>query len=177
MISEAEILAKLQQYLRSSSGKALLKEHGITHFNTSAEITPEMIEQMKIMGERMADLMYERIVAVIPSFTRDAIVIGQPYRKGKAYALDIDFDYTKVHRESLWPEGYPEGLKNIVRLFSTGVHAKGQVYGVWEGHSVEPITSKPVRRPRNFLVQAVEDFNKAFKTLATATLNESYQHR
>lgn len=101
-----------------------------------------------------------------------------------------------LHRDSLDDgiNGYTgEGINNIIALLNNGTHAKGYVYGYWEGH--EPtgesifragsdlhakyawVRSKKDRDPMRFIQQAIIDFNGNYGAEygVTAIAGDQYQ--
>lgn len=79
----------------------------------------------------------------------------------------IDFDvhivYTDaLHRSSLDPDRFPEGISNIVELLNKGVgHVMKPVYGTWFTHSyelIENIRSRTMIPATNFIENAIDEF-------------------
>lgn len=80
---------------------------------------------------------------------------SSPYKVGdNRYQITVDFS-GGVHRESLYPEGYPGGINNIVALLNKGYSAGKKVYGVWHG---QQIASLQHRDGLGFISSAVSNF-------------------
>jgi len=82
-----------------------------------------------------------------------------------------------LHRESLRPDLYPDGLDNIVLLFAHGYNARNPVMGQWKNSRSYPhiILSLQRREPNNFLQEAVEEFNSKGSSIAKAVLEDTYK--
>lgn len=79
---------------------------------------------------------------------------------GKEYAYSIDVYFTEdLHRESLAPEHFSEGVHNIAALLDKGYTAGHAVYGVWKGHhDNKMIRSLQSRGGAGFIDRAVSTF-------------------
>lgn len=159
MISEAEIIKKIEQWVSSAEGKKRLKAMGIKLISSAA--------QAKLEGEKMKEMLYQKVVAVIPSFSKDGIIVGEPMRKNN-YQVRISFDKNSLFRESL--NGGYDGVKDIVLHFTYGWHAKGYTYGDWHGNTY---ISRKDRDENPFLKEAVSEYN-SLQTYATAMLEPEY---
>lgn len=64
-----------------------------------------------------------------------------------------------AYRPSLYPEKYPRGheksMTNIVAAFNRGIHANGEVFGIWKD---KRIVSLQTREGKWFIQRAVEEF-------------------
>lgn len=80
---------------------------------------------------------------------------GAAHKIGKnKYQIEVWFS-GDLHRDSLYPAGYPEGVNNIAALFNNGYGANDYVYGEWHG---ERIRSKKERNALNFIGNAVQNY-------------------
>ena len=87
------------------------------------------------------------------------------------YTVELRWNPIAVHRESLYEEGYPEGIENIVALFSTGTKvSRHAVFGYWSGGRslyasafTTYIPENTFRDPDPFISNAVSAFNNAHK--------------
>lgn len=77
------------------------------------------------------------------------------------FEITMQWSDRAVRRDSLYLEGYPNGIDDIVALFSHGYSARKYAYGYWVGHN-NPwgIRSRKVRQADPFLVQAIDKFNQ-----------------
>lgn len=97
----------------------------------------------------------------------EGIGYNPPHKVGDNYEVDIYFA-NELHRESLSPKDYPEGIDNIIALLNSGYDASGSVSGVWTDHNgnrsvdeygnVISIKSLPHREGAHFIEQAIRDF-------------------
>lgn len=154
----------LREYLKTPEGKKTLTANG-----SGIRLS---IKEMQRYGEKMADILYRHIVAVIPSFQRTDIIVGK-LKQEKEYILQISFDEESLKRDSLYPKKY-EGLEDIVLAFSAGWHAENYVYGVWEGHGENRIRSRKKRKANPYLKKAVAEFNAVAPKNIRAELNSEY---
>ena len=80
---------------------------------------------------------------------------GEPVKVGRSsYQISVSFD-DNLHRESLYPKGYPEGVDNIAALLNSGYDAGKRVYGVWHGNKIHSLTH---RDGTHFIESAIRTF-------------------
>jgi hypothetical protein len=176
MISEAHIMKILKQYTETPEGKAFLKKkHGVELAESS-----EMKQKIKSYGIEMKKILLKYTREVIKSISEKDIIVGMPSQnKSGEMTIKISFRDGALRRESLDPTRYPEGLENIVLLFTRGYSAGNYVYGHWEGHdanvSYRKTRSKKQRNPNNFLKRAVVEFNLVMRGKASAKLEGEYK--
>lgn len=84
------------------------------------------------------------------------------------YRFEIYF--RNVHRESLYPEGYPEGLENIVALFSKG--SKPSKNAVWNRQEIM-IWNKKQDRPGEYRLGQHGFFPKGYQTMPHPQLRDA----
>lgn len=171
MISADYINELVKRYAASSEGRKAIKE------KTGINYSPNLDEQsLSKYGARMRQILFEAINPIIKSITLDDVVVGKTKtdKEGNT-TIEISFREGSLHRESLAPGRFPEGLRNIVLLFSKGYRAQGSVHGVWHkpGGDVET-WSRRSREPNDFLKRAVDIFNAEAKGIATAKLVGEY---
>lgn len=131
------------------------------------------LETMKLMGQKMKDILYGEIVNVIPSFDIGAIEISEPQKQSDGnYGISITIASNALHRDSLWQDGYPNGVDNIVLLFEKGWSASNSVYGKWHGKN---ISSRVYNPPNDFMQRAVDAFNSYAVKGAKAELGDTYK--
>lgn len=169
MISEKYIMNLVREYAKTPKGKAEIKrKYGVDYMGDEIDRN-ELIKY----GERMKEILFTHVNRLIRSIRIDDIVVDPPVidTKGR-YTMNIRFKDGVLHRESLYSEGYPDGLGNVVLLFARGYHARDYVYGSGESNSMR---SKKDRAPNNFLYDAVSDFNTMAKGIAVAQLSDKYK--
>lgn len=76
------------------------------------------------------------------------------------FSVYIDFDRIAMHRESLYPKGYPNGIQ-VDALFSNGYSfTKKRLYG--KDRHGRKIKSKRSRRPNDFMARAFRVFRAKY---------------
>lgn len=79
----------------------------------------------------------------------------EPVKVGRnSYQISVSFD-ENLHRESLYPKGYPEGVDNIAALLNSGYDAGKRVYGIWHGNKIHSLTH---RDGAHFIESAIRTF-------------------
>lgn len=172
MISKEYINEELRKYAASPAGrKAIKKKYGIDY--EKARIDNKIIPY----ADDMKNILLSHITPIIRSIKGGDIIIGDPKfsEDGKA-TIVLSFDEESLRRESLYPEKYPEGLNDIVLLFTKGYTASNYVHGVWKNSSYSgEIVGRISRPPDDFLQKAVDEFNAKYPQVAIATLKEPYK--
>lgn len=155
MISEKYIMQLVKQYANSPEGKAAIKKAtGLEYSEKEPSKT-----KLKAYGEKMKNILYKYVNPLIKSISLNDIVVGTPYKDSSGrWRLEISFREGSLHRESLYPDGYPDGLDNIILLFEGGYSVDNYVYGVWNVVG-ERVRSRKERDGNDFLVQAINEFN------------------
>ncbi len=79
-------------------------------------------------------------------------------RKGRLYSvIKVGFDDKEVHRDSLYPAKYPNGVY-LPRIVNNGINASNYVYGYdRRGNFIRP---NKVRLPVNFARDAIRRFER-----------------
>ena len=179
MISESLIMRLVRQYANSPQGKReIFRKYGLIYQEdvSTAELSS--------YGEKMKQILFNHINPLIRSITMDDIIVGTPKKNEKGYwTLRVSFNEGSLQRDSLYYDGYPQGLNNIVLLFAHGYHARDYVYGWWDlpnqnwygGNEFVNVRSRKDRDPNNFLYDAVDEFNGSVHGFAVATLEEKYK--
>ena len=148
------------------------------------------------VAKTYAEMARDAIVAALPASLKnssngaigvdDLLIFPGSLRKDGVFTFELGWNPDVIHRDSLYEEGYPEGIQDIVGLLSTGYRAKNYVYGLWFGHSptmdvhhngvwkngahqLDPnrgfvnMRSLKIRAANNFLQTAINSFNRAHK--------------
>ena len=172
MISQSTFTRLLREFVNSPEGKKYLKEkYGIIY---DEKFTNKV---KRSCAEKLKEILLRHITTLIDSITEDDIVIGDFYRTddGKT-AINLTFRDGSLHRESLRPDLYPEGLENIVLLFKEGYTASNSLHGTWLHNGMElEVWSKVHRDSSEFLNEAINEFNTQMGGKAVATLKNKYE--
>jgi len=176
MYSADSFTRMCENYIKTPSGQRLVAQRKDDIINGKASAVGSGIvtlETMKLMGQKMKDILYGEIVNVIPSFDFGAIEVSEPQKQADGnYGISISISSNALHRDSLWQEGYPNGVDNIVPLFEKGWSANNSVYGEWHGKNIKSRVFSP---PNNFMQQAVDVFNSYAVKGAKAELGDAYK--
>lgn len=123
------------------------REHGGTGGTTADRAMAEaVIEDIK---NEIAEAVFAKSSTVYdnaghsPEGLFDVVFSG--IDKNGDYAFELNFKPYVVHRRSLWPEGYPEGLSNIIALYSHG--SKPSKGPIWNTGTKIPWGYSGVPRP------------------------------
>lgn len=179
MITEKYIMGLVRRYADTPQGRAEIKrKYGVEYREDISD------KELISYGEKMKQILFEHINREIRSVTLDDIIVEDPQvdKQGRV-TLKISFKEGSLHRDSLYLEGYPEGLENIILLFARGYHAKDYVYGLWNlpnrtwrgGNDFVGVRSRKDRAPSNFLYNAISEFNSISNGIAVARLEEKYK--
>lgn len=178
------IMTLLQKYVGTDAGKRTVKEH-IKHNGVSGVDA----SRAAALADKMCVILGERIVRVIPSFDIGAIHALAPEadRDGNM-SIRIVIDEDALWRDSLEPNpssannaGWKNyatrngrlGTDNIVLQFAKGWNTGGKkVSGFWHGKFIE---SSALQAPNDFLISAVNEFNRITPDGVTAELEEKYK--
>lgn len=176
MISEGYINKLLSSYIKTPAGQALVKHYRQDVFNgkiSSAGTNILSAREMNDLGNKLKDILYAEISGVIPSFAKEGINVSFPKETTDGeYEILVTLTPDSIQRNSLWKEGYPDGVDDIVLLFTTGYKARKSLRGEWHGKS---IYSKNFRLPDGFLQRAIDAFNASIANDAEAELGTKYR--
>lgn len=174
MITEEYIIKVLKEYASTKAGqKKIYEATGITYIPSN--LKPKLTHY----GNEMKSILYNHIFPLIRSISRGDIIVGEPYQVSKEqWCIDISFAENSLERSSLYPEKYPNGVANIILLFSKGYTASNSVRGKWVtkygNHGY--VRSKEHRDGNDFLNNAVDEFNAKYgKEIGKAILREKYK--
>lgn len=175
MITESYINKLIEDYAKSPAGKAAIKKQtGITY------VDKDPSAMLMEYGERMKQILYYHVNALIKSVVPDDIIVERPYQDSDGlWKLKLSFREGSLRRDSLDLDDYPEGLNNIVLLFAKGYNARDYVYGRWmtQYGTHGDVRSRKSREGNDFLIQAVNEFNHNGdgKVIARAELLGDYK--
>lgn len=162
------ILAKTKDYLKSTDGTkkiASAVNHAITNGETSDAAAKEFVSLLKkevascAAGGSPDTYSTGHIgTTAISAITKDIWYTKPKSIGGDMYEIDIYFaaDRKDLHRTSLYPEKYPNGVENIVALLNSGYDTSGRaVHGTWHGHKQFSLTH---REGAHFIENAIRVF-------------------
>lgn len=78
------------------------------------------------------------------------------------FVVRLSWNPESIHRESLYREGYPNGVEDIVAVFTSSKERRNHVYGYWHG-STEKIRSRKAARRDTFIQDAINAFNASHR--------------
>ena len=179
LLSKKDILALIDEYSKTPEGAKEIKKRTKGEFIAQeagdAHIRAVDDQEIDSICRNMKAILFKHISRLIKSFRQEDIIIFPPEVKNGMCEVKIGFNEEALHRKSLNPERYPEGLNDVVKLFVTGYRAKGTVKGIWVGHGDEEIWSRRSRDANDFMSLAVREFNSKYGQVATAELGEEYK--
>lgn len=91
------------------------------------------------------------VEALLDEMIQNTVYLGD----GK-YRIYTYFD--NIHRESLMPSKYPQGVDNLADWLNSGYDFGHTVRGVWRGHGDDEIFSLAHRQGAHFTETAIKEF-------------------
>lgn len=186
-LTDADIASYLLQFAQTAKGAKYANQIR-WYVQSGGPRSNRIVSQSEIYAilEDMADILWQHItIDTIESASREGLynfprkaIYYSIVQNNDKYDAYVGFDDDYLHRPSLNPKKYPQGIKNIIRLFTFGYHSKNHVYGVWHrshGDSVH-VRSLLHREPNDFMEQAVLEFNREYITSAHAEVLPKYKH-
>lgn len=194
MFSDQEILDIVKKYARTSGGKQAITDYKKTHKlpnpskftaeyakpNKSGHYVKTIAELEKIAND-LKSIVYKHIVSDTASQDRlglselneSVIIVGDVQISGDTATVQLYFDKSQLHRDSLQSEWF-DGIDDIIKLFVTGYDARRGVFGPWDSQGVE-VWSLMHRDSNDFLERAVNEFNRKYSEKAVAAVDPYYQ--
>lgn len=130
--------AELETFLNQTDMKDSLHKFAMNRlrfdYQTELAIAKTYAEQARnaIVSSLPDSLKYSKNGAI---GVDDLIIFPGRLRKDGVFVFELGWNPTVIHRDSLYEDGYPDGIEDIVGLLTTGYSAKNYVYGLWFGHS------------------------------------------
>lgn len=124
------------------------------------------IKQCSEAGETLKSVLQKEISSNPNLSTEASTSIGDistsaPTKIGKdTYRIGVFFS-GDLHRPSLAPTQYPDGIENIAALLNNGYEARNFVYGTWNGHGGK-IRSRKSRPGAHFVQNAARIFESGY---------------
>lgn len=170
------IESKLAAFLKSPAGEkkiAEAKKSAVKEGRPFGQPSGTVISKAAAAkaGHEMREILHQHLVAAgLGSISLQDIYVSEPKPYKDGYEVAVWFEPDAVKRASLDPYRFPEGVDNIVRLFSHGWDTRdGRVSGIWHG---EYTYNKTISEPKPFMQEAVNAFNQSH--VENAELNEEY---
>lgn len=139
------------------------------------------IEQCREAGEKFKSVLGKEI-ASSPNLSPDAvssisnIEVSEPVKvKDNLYRVEVSFS-GNLHRPSLVPSLYPNGIENIAALLNNGYNASDYVYGNWNGS--KRIRSLIKREGAHFAQNSVRIFESEYGAkynIQNIKINDSFK--
>lgn len=159
---------------RKAIGKAIKGSVGVAG-------RPATDTMMMKYAQRMKDILREEIAEIKSKSTGDSYLdhidinnsVSIIISEGKeCLCVGISFDHSLMHRDSLFPSGYPDGI-DVAYLVNNGYSASNHVYGT-DRHG-NNIASTLSREENNYIQRAVSRFNAEMsKKGVVAEFNANY---
>lgn len=161
---------QLKAFSKTDKFKMLVEKKMKTD-KSVASVSRKKAEQL---GNRMVEILRKKIANIKnqhgESFL-DNIVADVKYDANKGWYVDISFTEQEMHRNSLFPAKYKDGIQlNII--FNEGYKASNYVYGT-DSHGSN-IRSKLQRDGLFFIQEAVELFNAEQNGAVRAEYSSDY---
>lgn len=153
MLSAQSIQSALEQMFSTKSGQELLNQKAITLGHTR-----DARKYINALSSTIAKYANTYIHNLSASDLLNVISETTDKSTGKTILI-LRFNHSQTHRESLYPEGYPNGLDNIVALYNDGYNARSSVYGFINGNRVR---SPKSMAGTNIIQHAIDSFNKTY---------------
>lgn len=174
MLTEKYIQTLIDEYAKTPYGRSEIKKaYGVDY--TGDKVCPV---DLTSMANEMKEILFKYISETIKSitFSLNDIKVGKTKKSSKSWEweISITIDKEALHRDSLYPKGYPDGLEDLVLLYSTGYDARDYVHG-YNHKKGRYMWSLPHRPSNDYLEKAVEEFNNKYNSGASwAELKEPY---
>lgn len=162
------ITDELNKWASSPAGKKRLAEENIKALKAGrsfGKAGKSGVQINRAMVKQYAEDMIDHILAKLPDSLRDSPTpitrasFNEPVIKldGDTFEVKISFRPDAVHRDSLAPDRWEDGIENIAVHLSNGWSARGAVRGEWHGSET---WSRAKFSGDSFMREAVEDFNQ-----------------
>lgn len=176
--------AEIAKFLGTTQMKRNVRSFAATQMKSFMPGTVKAMSEAEVWAKKARD----EIIASLPDELRNSqthpIGADDLFVYPGEVTDDGNFEFLlgwlpgSVHRDSLFDEEYPDGIEDIVGLFTTGYQAKNQVYGWWDHHYYAYASSysgrsagfdtmwtrsRQVRSGDPFLQTAIDKFNTEHK--------------
>nr|DAH36756.1 MAG TPA: hypothetical protein [Caudoviricetes sp.] len=175
---------EIAKFLGTAQMKQSIYKFAVKAMKGQAPGTALAMSDAEVWAKKARD----EIVASLPdvlknspyhAITSDDLFVypGEVTDDGK-FRFNLAWNPYAVHRNSLYVEGYPDGIADIVALFHTGYTTKNYAYGYWDNHQAfawDPRNAPDAtgdfmwtrslrnRPASSFLTDAIATFNAAHK--------------
>jgi hypothetical protein len=165
MITADEINRLVEQYANSKAGKKYIQAQASSGQLAGKFAGDELFQKMHEAAERLVTM----IVTNAPGGLSDSMQNIDPSAcvtdietLNDGYVIHIKFPSDIVHRDSWAPGKYPNGVNDILSLFTKGYDIdplKKRIWGEWHG---KRIPNKIHRDPDAFIEKSVNDFIETY---------------
>ena len=191
IISEAYMMRRLNEYLKSDAGKAKVSQIRRDAFDANKPIGALTRERVERILNEVADEFVSTVITVINSFRYDGVhTIIDGMDDEACVKAKIVVDEDALQRESLhyvnerMGISHGEGVRDILALFTHGYKITSRrPYGFWVRDNVMAEIGNPLTRigalmhrdPNPFLAEFVERMNAEYGGICNITLNDRYK--
>ena len=171
---------KINKYINSSEGKQRLAAASKDAvFGKGADISISMPGQA---GEKFIDCLERAKMNIVQTDSPNAAAaMGSWYyevaesKSGKSFVVNICPVDEDRSRESVQPDKYPDGIKDILVLLDSGYHASSPTYGPWHGRIIK---TRDTFAGYHFIDQAIKEFKNNYKkSLNVKKINKPVLHK
>lgn len=167
---------KLKEFKKTARFKELVAEKMKTDPNLGSSSKGHSAKDIAMnFGNHMREILQNEIVSIKSSVTDesflDHIIISEEFISGTGWVVNISFDDKYMHRESLYPEAYPDGVE-LDEIFNEGYpKIRADIWGKWHGEYTYGLDH---RKALYFIQRSVEKFNSKYKGKAVAQYSSRY---
>lgn len=172
MITENYLNSLLKKYISTPQGKTSIKQAQKDAFNGKSPSKGLLSKtEMIAIANELREILFKRIITVIPSFDVNGIIITPPFEfSSEFYKVYINFTEDSLKRESLWngTGRTGDGVYDIIGLYTKGYTTSDYVYGWWDGHDTpfmvrsHSLNGQPGLEANDFIAQAIREFNQKY---------------
>lgn len=95
--------------------------------------------------------------------TEGDLILSEPEATENGdFVVRLSWNPAAIYRESLYEEGYPNGVEDIVAVFTSSKERKNYVYGYWHD-SPHSVRSRKTARRDTFIQDAISSFNASHR--------------
>lgn len=188
-VNTGAVLAKVQTFMDSKKGRQLMSEavDKIILGNIS-------VASKQGSGSNNVTAAAQEFINVLQKEIQNSVGLnyasGQIGQEAAAVFSNLEFGSPKkveeciynipiyfignLHRDSVYKEGYPEGVENIIALLNAGYHADNYVIGNWHRKQIRTVKD---RTGAHFIDNAVRVFMDGYATqynVVDILINDQY---
>ena len=157
IISYNSIHNKIEKWKKTQQGKnkiqAAQRKHISSYEGESDRIVHILLD---IIQDHLPDSIKSNIQLELSDISNPKYIDAT-----NKFKIDITFPQEMLHRDSLYPQQYPQGVDNIIALLNNGINAKAHVYGWWNTAHANVVSVKD-RDALHFIQDAIIEFNNQY---------------